>query len=57
MKILNLFRSEPSDLVRLLVAGMSRGDQLTDVPLFRGNVDYEKLVKQIFESDRVICWW
>ena len=57
MKILNVFRSEPSDLVRLLIAGMSRGDQLIDVPLYRGQVDYAKLVKDIFESDRVICWW
>jgi hypothetical protein len=57
MKILNLFRSAPSDLVKLLTAGMSSGDQLTEVPLYKGNVDYAKLVKQIFESDRVICWW
>ncbi len=57
MKILNLFRSEPSDLVRLLIAGMSRGDQLTEVALFRGKVDYAKLVNDIFANDRVICWW
>lgn len=57
MKILNLYRSEPNDLVRLLIAGMSRGDQLTEVPLHRGKVDYAKLVKDIFESDRVISWW
>ncbi len=57
MKILNLYRSEPSDLVRLLIAGMSKGDQLIDVPLHKGKVDYARLVKDIFESDRVICWW
>ncbi len=57
MKILNIFRSEPNDLVKLLVDGMAKGETKTDVPLFKGGVDYAKLVQDIFASDRVICWW
>ena len=57
MKLLHIFRSEPGDLVRFLVKGMSRGDGSVEVPLYRGPVDYGKLVEDIFQSDMVICWW
>jgi len=57
MKILHIFRSEPDDLVRFLVKGMSGGENSGEVPLYRGPVDYGKLVEDIFRSDMVICWW
>lgn len=57
MKILHILRSEPDDLVKRLVKGLSQGEAATEVPLHKGQVDYPKLVKTIFESDRVICWW
>ena len=56
MKILHILRSEPDSLVRLLISGMSSGES-REVPLYRGPVDYDRLVKDIFESDKVICWW
>jgi hypothetical protein len=57
MKILHILRSEPSELVRRLIAGMSRGESGREIPLHRGAVDYDQLVREIFQSDRVICWW
>jgi hypothetical protein len=57
MKLLHILRSEPDDLVRLFITGMSRGQSAKEVPLHRGPVDYDQLVKDIFESDKVICWW
>jgi hypothetical protein len=57
MKILHVLRSEPVALVRQLVDRMSRGESSTEVPLYRGPVDYDRLVAEIFRSDMVICWW
>jgi hypothetical protein len=57
MKLLHILRSEPDDLVRRLVKGVSQGESSTEVPLYKGQVDYARLVASIFEADRVICWW
>ena len=57
MKILHILRSEPVEPTRTFVAEMSRGEAGTEVPLYKGAVDYDKLVKDIFQSDMVICWW
>jgi hypothetical protein len=57
MKLLHILRSEPNELVRRFIQGMSRERASQEVPLYRGPVDYDRLVKDIFESDRVICWW
>jgi len=57
MKILHILRSEPDDLVRLFIQGTSRGQSAKEVPLHRGPVDYDQLVRDIFQSDKVICWW
>ena len=57
MKILHILRSEPDDLVRQLIQGMSQAASHTEVHLHRGQVDYTQLVKDIFQSDKVICWW
>ncbi len=61
MKILHILRSEPEELVRLLMAEMSiRGNQGEEVRLYEGSegsVDYDWLVRRVFESEMVICWW
>ncbi len=57
MTLLNIFRSEPDERVRRLVQDMSRGKSVREVALYRGPVDYAKLVEDIFRSDKVICWW
>ncbi len=57
MKILHIFRSQPDDLVRSFVRGMSQGENGKETPLYQGTLDYNQLVKDIFESDKVICWW
>jgi hypothetical protein len=56
MKILHILRSEPDPLVQLLIKGMSQGEK-KEVSLYRGPVNYDQLVKDIFESDKVVCWW
>ncbi len=57
MKVLHILRSEPDELVKQFIKGLSATSTGREIPLHRGNVDYAQLVKEIFESDRVICWW
>ncbi len=57
MKLLNIIRSKPDEQVRLLVQETSKGKDAREVPLYDGQVDYDRLVKDIFEADKVICWW
>jgi hypothetical protein len=56
MKFLHIFRSEPDDLVRLFVGGLNAGGT-REVTLYRGQLDYDQLVKDIFDAEKVICWW
>jgi len=57
VKILHILRSEPDALVRQLVQKLSAPAEARQVKLQAGPVDYDQLVREIFESDRVICWW
>jgi hypothetical protein len=57
MKLLHILRTEPDDRIRLLIKGVSSGEKGTEVPLYAGSVDYDRLVAEIFENDMVICWW
>ncbi len=54
MKVLHIFRSRPVELVKQLVAKFPGS---TQVALYEGAIDYDKLVAEIFKSDKVICWW
>ncbi len=57
MELLNILRSKPDEVVRGLVDAMSKGKKVREVPLFEGSPDYDQIVKDIFEAEKVICWW
>ena len=57
MQLLHILRSEPDERTRFLIEKMSHGETPREVPLYRAAVDYDQLVKDIFQSDKVICWW
>jgi hypothetical protein len=57
MKILHIFRSQPTEQVLALVKILSEGDESDRFPLYEGKVDYAKLVDDIFSHDKVVSWW
>ncbi len=57
MELLHILRSEPDELARRLIDGLSRGATAREVALWRDAPDYDELVKDIFAARRVICWW
>ena len=57
MKILHILRSAPDDIVCKFIEDTSQATESIERPLYRGEIDYDQLVNDIFESDRVVCWW
>ncbi|MEW6335484.1 MAG: hypothetical protein AB1558_14580 [Thermodesulfobacteriota bacterium] len=57
MRVLHILRSEPDDMVRQLIRGVSAGETAREVPLYAGAVNYDDLIGEIFEAERVISWW
>ena len=57
MKILNVYRSAPSDDTQKLVEIVSEGRESDSFDLTVDNPDYDALVDMVFAADQTICWW
>ena len=57
MKILHILRTEPDETVEKLSLFISRDSETSVAVLYQGEVDWLKLVDDIFAHDKVICWW
>lgn len=57
MKILQVYRSEPNDDVKKLVAILNRDREADEFNLNVENPDYDTLVVKIFAADKTVCWW
>jgi hypothetical protein len=56
MKVLHILKSEPDETVQEFIEAFS-GDEATTVTIYDGDVDWASLVDEIFDHDKVICWW
>jgi hypothetical protein len=57
MKILHILREEPDATIKDIVASTTNGDQSKITELYSGDIDWSRLVDEIFSHDKVICWW
>ena len=57
MKVLHILRSEPDEMTRSFISQSFEDALNIELPIFQEDVDYDKLVKEIFASDTVISWW
>lgn len=57
MKLLNVYRSAPSDDTKKLVEIVSEGRDVQSFDLNVDAPDYDKLVDMVFDADQTICWW
>ena len=57
MKIVHIFRTEPTPDVEKLTTILSEGQEAIRFPLYKGLVDYDRLIELVFSSDKVISWW
>ncbi len=56
MKVLQILKSEPDDDVRQFMEAFA-DDEVKTVPIYEGEVDWAELVDDIFDHDKVVCWW
>jgi hypothetical protein len=56
MKVLHILKSEPDEDVSQFMDAFA-DEEVKTVQLFDGEVDWSALVDDIFEHDKVICWW
>ncbi len=52
-----IYRSKPDELTKKFADAAAQGKEKIEFELYGENVDYDELVRLIFESDQVICWW
>lgn len=57
MKTLHILKSEPDQDTKILMDILSKDTETTLVSLYDGDTDYERLIDQIFDHDRAVCWW
>jgi len=57
MKILHILRSEADKNVEKFIDILSEGNEATVAPLYQGDVDWSRLVDDIYSHDKVVCWW
>ncbi len=57
MRILHILKSEPDETVEKLIHYLSEDCEATIKQLFQKDVDWCRLVDDIFSYDKVICWW
>ncbi len=57
MKILHIYRSEPTEDVKKLVEIVSEGRDQNSFNLNVESPDYDKLVDMVWDADQTICWW
>ena len=57
MRILHILKSKPDETIEKLIDSLTETDEITVQPLFQGNIDWTRLVDDIFAHDKVICWW
>ena len=57
MKILQVYRSEPSDDTKNLVGILKRDRDGEEFFLNVDGPDYDQLVEKIFAADQTVCWW
>lgn len=58
MKILHILRSEPDETVERLIGNMSdEDDEITVKSLYKKEIDWDRLVDDIFSHEKIVCWW
>jgi len=57
MKILNVYRSQPDEVVEKLVGIVTRDRESDSFDLTVDSPDYDALVDKVFSADQTICWW
>lgn len=56
MKILHILKKAPDASTKKIIEVQASGNQSTVIDLTKGVIAYDKLVAEVFASDKVFCW-
>lgn len=56
MKVLHVLKSPTDETVNKFIEIIS-GDEKDIFVLYEGDVDWNKFIDEVFNHDKVICWW
>jgi hypothetical protein len=56
MKILHILKQAPDASTRKIIDLQASGNEVRILELYKGGVEYDKLVADVFACDKVICW-
>ncbi|MGD8226847.1 MAG: hypothetical protein PVH82_14990 [Desulfobacteraceae bacterium] len=57
MKVLHVLKSVPDETIKTLKSGFAQSHEIQEFEMYKDDVDYDKLIKLVFDNDKVICWW
>jgi len=57
MKVLHILKSEPEESVEKFTNFQATHHETSVVVLYESATNWDALVDDIFEHDKVICWW
>jgi hypothetical protein len=57
MKVLHVLRTEPDDTVETCMEAFSVEEVVNVTALYKDDIDWFRMVDDIFSHDKVICWW
>jgi len=56
MKILHILKKAPDASTKKIIEVQASGNESKVIDLTRGGIAYDKLVTDVFASDKVFCW-
>ena len=56
MKILHIIKKAPDASTKKIIDLQMAGNETTMIDLYKGGISYDKLVAEVFASDKVFCW-
>ena len=57
MKILNIIRTEADKNADYFMEKFATDNESKTIELNADTTDWDSLIDDIFESDKVVCWW
>ncbi len=57
MKILHIVKQAPDASTRKIIeVHTATGNQVKTIELYKGGIDYDAIVKDVFSHDKIFCW-
>jgi hypothetical protein len=54
--IVHILKKAPDASTKKIIEVQAIGNDVKTIELFKGGVSYDKLVADVFSSDKVFCW-